>query len=304
MEGTTEVQHSPGAVELDAAAARPHWPPPIIQLVDDIERDGGAVLAVYQEPVGENWQVLANLPLELVDPTPFQRDLTERHVERLVTAIEELQRFLDPVVAVRTEAGRYWCPNGCHRTEAVRRIRKTAITALVVPDRHVAYRILQLNTEKAHLLHERSLEVIRMARRLSLEEDPVEHDYASCFEAPELLTLGFAYERGRQFAGSCYQPVLRRLDAFMLLPLSQSLEVRDSWARRLLDLDEMVKAMVERLRRMRHRSPYLRQLVIARLDPIGRSGAPLPTVDDALERMIQRAGHLDVMKLSAQLSSG
>jgi len=44
----------------------------------------------------------------------------------------------------------------------MRRLGAKSITALVVTDREVAWQILALNTEKAHNLKERSLEVIRI----------------------------------------------------------------------------------------------------------------------------------------------
>jgi ParB family chromosome partitioning protein len=52
----------------------------------------------------------------------------------------------------------------------MRRLGAKSITALVVTDREVAWQILALNTEKAHNLKERSLEVIRIYRGL-VEED-------------------------------------------------------------------------------------------------------------------------------------
>ena len=66
--------------------------------------------------------------------------------------------------------GSFWTPNGRHRLEAMRRLGAKSITALVVPEREVAWQILALNTEKAHNLKERSLEVIRIYRGL-VEED-------------------------------------------------------------------------------------------------------------------------------------
>ena len=75
-------------------------------------KDGGAVLATYRDPLGGKWQVLAALPVEAVEPTPFQRDLSEAHVDKLSVAIDKLDRFLDPIVAV--PAG----DAGMHRTRA------------------------------------------------------------------------------------------------------------------------------------------------------------------------------------------
>jgi ParB family transcriptional regulator, chromosome partitioning protein len=142
-------------------------PPEVRELEAAITADGGAVLATYREPIGGHWAVLAALPIERVAPTPFQRDLSEPHVARLADVIGRLDRFLDPIIAVRNEDGVYWTPNGHHRTQAVRKIGGRAIIALVLPDRAVAYKILALNTEKAHNVREKALEVVRMARSLA-----------------------------------------------------------------------------------------------------------------------------------------
>ncbi len=68
---------------------------------------------------------------------------------------------------VRGEDGRLWTPNGRHRLAAAKVLGLKQITALISPDESLAYRILALNTEKAHNLRDRSLEVIRMARNLA-----------------------------------------------------------------------------------------------------------------------------------------
>ena len=60
----------------------------------------------------------------------------------------------------------FWTPNGCIASPRCSALGAKAITALVVPDREVALQILALNTEKAHNLKERSLEVIRIYRGL------------------------------------------------------------------------------------------------------------------------------------------
>ncbi len=131
-----------------------------------IEDDGGTVLAKYRDPLGGNWQILAALPLDKVEPTPFQRDLSESHVARIANAIDKLDRYLDPVIAVPAAGGvLYWSPNGYHRLGAMRELGAKSIVALVVPEPEVAHRILLLNTEKAHNLRERALEVARLAEQ-------------------------------------------------------------------------------------------------------------------------------------------
>jgi ParB family chromosome partitioning protein len=96
-----------------------------------------------------------------------QRDLSPTHAKRLALKIDETAAFLDPLIVVRGEDGRFWTPNGRHRLAAAKVLGLKQITALISPDETLAYRILALNTEKAHNLRDRSLEVIRMARSLA-----------------------------------------------------------------------------------------------------------------------------------------
>src|SRR6266478_4636152 len=128
---------------------------------------GGAPIGAYRDPLGGRPLVLASLPLNAVQPTPFQRDLSPTHAKRLAVKIDETAAFLDPLIVVRGEDGRLWTPNGRHRLAAAKVLGMKQITALISPDESLAYRILALNTEKAHNLRDRSLEVIRMARNLA-----------------------------------------------------------------------------------------------------------------------------------------
>ena len=66
---------------------------------------------------------------------------------------------LDPIIMVRHD-DRYWTPNGNHRLQALRKLGAKSVTALVVPEPEIAFKILALNTEKAHNLREKSLEAI------------------------------------------------------------------------------------------------------------------------------------------------
>ena len=106
------------------------------------------------------------LPIDRVEPTPYQRDPSETHIKKLMTVIEKVGRFLDPLVLIRQDDG-YWTPNGNHRLQAMKKLGAKSIIGLLVPDPEVAFKILALNTEKAHNVKEKSLETIRMARALA-----------------------------------------------------------------------------------------------------------------------------------------
>ena len=82
--------------------------------------------------------MLAALPIELVEPTPYQRNLSDTHVRKLEAVIGKIGRFLDPIIAVRMpkpdQAAKYWTPNGNHRLSAMRTLGAKSIVAIVVPE--------------------------------------------------------------------------------------------------------------------------------------------------------------------------
>jgi ParB family chromosome partitioning protein len=294
---TRAVAGSKGLAAGELAAGAP--PPAVIELQRRIARDGGTALATYRDPLGGNWQVLAGLPIDRVDPTPYQRDLSEPHVARLADAIERLDRFLDPIVAVPADEGRYWTPNGSHRLAALRRLGARTVIALVVPEPEVARRILMLNTEKAHNLRERALEVSRLAEGLAPLDDRPERDYAVEFEDPALLTLGLCYQRNGRFAGAAYFPVLRRIEQFLGSRLSKALETRRERAERLLELDAGVAEAVAALKARGFESPYLRAFVVARINPLRFRRGAKADFDETIDKMLAAARRFDPARIRA-----
>jgi len=280
---------SRGLEARDAAEGTP--PGPVTALVESVREDGGAVLAIYRDPLGGHWQLLASLPIEKVEPTIFQRDLSEAHVKKLTGVIDALGRFLDPIIVVRGQEGVYRTPNGHHRLAALRNLGVKSVTALVLPEPEIAYKILALNTEKAHNLREKSLEVIRMARDLAGRGDLAEEDYGLEFEEAALITLGLCYEKNGRFAGGAYHPILKRVDAFLSQPLARALEVREKRAARVIELEEAVAAAMKALKEKGFESPYLRAFVVARINPLRfqRGAAARADFDETIEKMLASA---------------
>jgi ParB family chromosome partitioning protein len=275
--------------------------PEVRELTDRVRELGGAAIGAYREPLSGRPILLASLPLGAVDPTPFQRDLSPTHTKRLAQKIEESGSFLDPLIVVRGADGRLWTPNGRHRLAAAKVLGLHQVTALVSPDEDLAFRILALNTEKAHNLKDRSLEVIRMARELARRRKRArESDFSAEFEAPELLTLGIVYEQESRFAGGAYSPFLKKVDRFSDRTLAASLRDREGHASRLLTIDADVKRIVKALQERGFKSPYLRNYVVARINPVrfhrakkGESGPPM-AMGAALTRMATAARKFDV----------
>ena len=290
------------AREVSTTAA----PSEVGALQEAIEKDGGKVLASYRDPFGGHWLILAALPIDKVEPTPYQRNLSDSHARKLESVIAKLGRFLDPIIVVRKEnkdsETRYWTPNGNHRLSAMRTLGAKSIIAIVVPEASAAYHILALNTEKAHNLRERALEVIKMYQELATLDDATEEAYALEFEEAALITLGLCYLERPRFSGGAYHPILRRADEFLKKPLQAALGIRQERSKTVMSLDDLVVEKVEALKSKGLTSPYLKSFVVARINPIRfrpKDAAPL-SFDEVLDRMTKAAAKVNVDKVKME----
>jgi ParB family chromosome partitioning protein len=285
---------------LEAKKLASTEPPAAVEsLAKKIVEDGGQVLATYRDPLGGNWQILAGLPIAKVEPTPYQRDLSETHVARLASAIDRLGRYLDPVIAVPEADGKYWSPNGYHRLGAMKQLGARSIVAIVVPEVEVAHRILLLNTEKAHNLRERALEVSRLAEALAALDNQPEKAYADVLEEAALVTLGLCYQKNGRFSGGVYHPVLKRCDKFLGTKLPNALETRRERADKLLELNDAVNAAVSALKERGMESPYLKAFVVARINPLRFQRKPTADFDETIDKMLGSARRFDAGKIRA-----
>jgi ParB family chromosome partitioning protein len=291
---------APASVGLTPAETAQAGDPALEQLAAAVAADGGAMLGAYREPFGGTPLLLAALPVDRVEPTPFQRDPSDAHVKRLMTVIEAIGRFLDPIVAIRKD-DRYWTPNGNHRLQALRKLGVRTVIALIVPDVEIAFKILALNTEKAHNVREKSLETIRMARALAADgSDAAEQSFAFEFEQPAFLTLGVAYEDRPRLSGGAYQSILRRVDEFLELPMARAVKERERRGRKILKLDDHVSAAVDKLKARGLTSPYLKPFVVARVNYTRFSKATSFDYDEALDRIIASAAKFNVDRVKQE----
>ena len=282
----------PQATPLDAGASE------VAGVCSRIEQEGGVVLGAYREPLGGNPVVFASLPIGKVEPTPFQRDLSEAHHKKLAGVMDKTGLFLDPIIAITAPTAGFWTPNGRHRLAAMQRLGAKAVMALVVPKREIAWQILALNTEKAHNLRERSLEVIRIYKGL-LDEDGArpETDFAFYLEESALVTLGLCYEKKGNFAGGAYAPILRKLETFSAEPLRKCIREHEKHAEKVFELDELVAGVVAKLKARGLMSPYLRTFVVARINPLRWIQGDLPPLDEVLKTMRERAAKFNAERI-------
>jgi len=270
-----------------------------------VEGEGGVVLAAYRDPLGKQPLLLAILPLDKVEPTPFQRDVSDMHHKRLADVIDKTGLFLDPIIAITAPEKGFWTPNGGHRLAAMRRLGAKSLTAIVVPKREIAWQILALNTEKAHNLKEKSLEVIRIYRGL-LEEDGArkESQFAFYLEEASFVTLGLCYEKLPRFSGGAYNSVVRRLSGFADETLNKSVNTREKHSELLLDLDSKVAEAVAKLKAKGFVSPYLKAFVVARINPLRWIQGEPPPLEEVLKTMRDRAAKFNTDKIKQEDLAG
>ena len=299
-----KVKAAAGSVGLTAEECADGSPPAEVnKLQKQIEDAGGQVLAAYREPLGGNWVALAALPLERVKPTPYQRELSKTHADRLAAVIPKVGRFLDPVIAVPDGKGDFISPNGMHRLSAMGTLGAKTIVALVMPEPEIAFRILALNTEKAHNLKDKALEVIRMARAVAADDDRSEEKMSFELEQPALVTIGVCYEKNPRFSGGAYNSVVTKCESFSTDAMSKSLKMREAHADKLIELDKLVGEAVQKLKDAGWTSGYLKPIVVARINPLRfvKSGKDEKAdFDKTVDKMIDGAKKFDASKVKAQ----
>jgi len=270
-------------------------PQAIEDLATRVEQDGGRALAPYREPVSGHWHLFCLLPTAQVQPTPYQRDLSPTHAARLVEVVRRIGRFVDPVVVVSPEPGVYWTPNGNHRRSVAAKLKLAMLPAVLIPETSVAFEILALNTEKAHNLKEKSLEVIRMYRGL-LEDEPDrgEKGFVAQFEAAHFITLGLLYEKNKRFAGGAFAPILKRVDKFLDGTFVKTFPKREERAEKVRAVDETLASVVAALKKRGLAHPFVKSFVLARTTPLTRQRKTLPSFDQTFTRLLANLEAFDV----------
>src|SRR5881296_3407924 len=268
------------------------------ELAAQIERDGGRILALYQEPVGEHWQIFCLLPRAKCEASPYQRDLSPTHVKRLTESIKRLDRFVDPIVVISPRAGVYWTPNGNHRRAVLDKLKADFIPVILVVEPEMVFEVLPLNVEKAHNLKEKSLEVIRMYRALVTEDpDTTEEKWASQFESPHFITLGLLYEENKRFAGGAFAPILRRVDKFLKQTLAKGLETRTERAELVRAADQALGVAVAKIKKRGINHPYVKNYLLARTTPLTRARKTLPSFEQTFKKLCENLEEFDVSKV-------
>jgi ParB family chromosome partitioning protein len=89
------------------------------------------------------------------------------------------------------------------------------------------------------------------------------------------------------------------VDAWLPGPLSEVLAERERRADLILTLDDAVSEAVAKLKEKGLQSPYLKNFVVARVNPLRFIKGDLPSFDELLATMTSRAQKMNVEKIGA-----
>jgi ParB family chromosome partitioning protein len=234
------------------------------------EAEGGLAFRDPAKRRGLHFDVLPIAKLEVIS---HQRKASDAHVKRVMDSVDRVG-FLAPVVVVeRDGGGGYLIIDGQHRFLAAKELGLRRIPAVIAP-RDVARRMLTLNVEKEPNIRERSAVALSIYRELvdadpdMPEDDP---EVADAVQQPHYVTLGLAYAESGRLAGSQFEPILRKCDGFMDVPLAESLPVREARAGRVVEAHRLVRAVSDKLKEIGAWHEFAGAQIISYANPLKRA---------------------------------
>ena len=248
-----------------------------------------------KEPLFGYEQRVVVVPIERLGVIEVQRRPSAFHVRRLTESMRKVG-FVTPLVAFQRGA-EFVVIDGQQRLLAAKELGIKALPCVLVPERY-AHQLMELNVEKSMSLREKAYVALNVYRWY-LSEDPGmgESDprLADSIEFAHHVTLGLGYEKNPRLFGSAYEPILRKVDGFLPLPLGQAIERRESRAGAVLEADELARRAVERLEEVGVSHPFIHREVVAFCDPIKRKrevteefGVVFERLKDKLRELIER----------------
>ncbi|RUM32384.1 MAG: chromosome partitioning protein ParB [Aquifex sp.] len=188
------------------------------------------------------------LPIEDIVIPEIQRDLSETLIKKLMLSIEKVG-FVDPILVVEGENGKYEVINGQHRLKAAELLGIREIPAIILPPETKDY-IISLNVEKAPNLKDKAHQAYEIFMKYLRENPQMEEvDLENMVEEPYFLTVGFITDRfgEKRFPAYAFEKVLKKVDEFLNLPLEEAERERENRANVLREVREVMEEKYQEL---------------------------------------------------------
>lgn len=223
-----------------------------------------------KEPLLGYDQRIIMVPVEKLKVIEVQRKPSTFHVRRLSESMRKIG-FITPLVAVM-RGGEYVVIDGQQRLLAAKELGIGELPCLIIPEKY-ALNLMELNVEKQMSLRERAHVALNVYRTHLRENPSMSEDdprVLDSIEFPHYVTLGMGYEKDPKLFGSAYEPILKKLDGFLTMPLIEAAGKRGERARLILETDGIARRAVERVKEVGITHPFVYREVVDFCNPVKR----------------------------------
>jgi ParB family chromosome partitioning protein len=241
----------------------------------------------YTDPVSKKERVIKLVDINLIEPSPLQREISEKHVENLAKSIAKLG-FLDPLIGYEAN-GKYWIVNGQHRLMALRHLgAQGQIPVLIIGVEDAKY-ILDMNIEKAPNIKDKSIEALKVYKEF-IKTVPHETEFVVAESVGEicLVTFGLCYAMDNRFPASSFFNLIKKIDLPENIPLSDGLELRQQRANKLMELKEIFNQKKQEFIEAGYDKMQVGNIIISLANPWGRKRIIEESFDDGIEMIMER----------------
>ncbi len=226
------------------------------------------------------------IPIEKLEVISHQRKPSSYHIKHLTNSIERIG-FIVPVIVTPAKDETYTIIDGQHRFLAAKELGIHELPVIVVPEK-LAQLMMNLNIEKELNIREKSYVALAVYREYlnskpeMLESDP---EIMDSIEQAYYVTLGLGYEEQEKLAGSSFESILKKCDFFLDEKLTDALEIRKQRTKKVLEANNLVKEIAQKLKEIGKWHPYIYQQIISYANPYKRKRLPTD-FDDLFNNII------------------
>lgn len=242
-------------------------------------------IGVFKEPLLGYDLRIATVPVEELRVIEVQRKPSAFHVRRLADSVKKIG-FTTPIVAVMKE-GKCVVIDGQQRLLAAKELGIKELPCMIIPEKF-ALNLMELNVEKHMSLREKAYVALNIYRTYLEETPSINEDdprVLDSIESPHYVTLGMGYEKNPKLFGSAYDPILKRLDGFFTLPLEVAVSKREERSRVVLEVDEVARRAVERVKETGITHPFVYREVVDFCNPIRGKKDVVESVEEVFVKL-------------------
>ncbi len=239
----------------------------------------------FKDPYHQKNLKFKIVPLENLTVIRHQRKPSSYHIKHLSSSIERIG-FIVPIIVVEDGEGNYTIVDGQHRYLAAKELGIRELPVIVVP-KELAQLMMNFNIEKELNIREKAYVALNIYQQYletqpeMLESDPVLMD---SIEQAYYITLGIGYEKQEKLTGGTFESILKKCDFFLDEKLTDAFEIRQKRADKIIEANNLVKEIAQKLKETGKWHPYVYQQIISWANPYKRKR--LPTDFDELWQTI------------------